>query len=188
MPRPQQVIVNIPQAPLPDPQYACDSCNAISPVGAHHSILLATYHYHKNDAGQMTYAGAQCDTQHYACSNDHANNLAWDCLDNHTVDPTENEHLVELASVNLPKNCMLASCGKKMVSDWYSVAGSYNHRGDPSLVSLAYWELIPGRQQLWFCSMDHAKAGAQTVIDLLNQLEFVDPPQVDSAANRAANR
>jgi len=173
-------ILNFQTWDVDERQYECESCSNITVESATHSHIIGSYHI--SDKG---YAGAQCsDTQHFSCSHEHAVQSLMDCIDNHTPDASGAEHDGSPLPNGLPTNCQLASCNAKInaASGWYQVAPCYAMRGDPSLPSAVYWELTPGRQQLWFCSFNHAKEAASYLVDMME--EGLPYGESESSANR----
>ncbi len=169
------------------PSFACDHCNEISDPGTEHSIIIVTYHVHQDNANTQSWSVGQHPTQGYACCSDHAIEVAYNHFDEYLVDPDNGDIARSVPSAPMPLHCSLDGCTEKMHSDWYQVAASYNHRGDPSLPSQSYWELLPGKQMLWFCSMDHARAGFDSIMEILGDMTVVNPEE-DPGGPKPANR
>lgn len=156
--------------------YKCEACGMNQPEDLTHSHFMGIYHWNVPKGYQF----AQCEeTQHFACSNEHALDLAHNCLEVHMPDmsviPYHGEAEGFLLPPNLPTKCCLAGCGKSLTNDYWQVAPTYAMRGDLALEGHAYWDLPAyAGKQVWFCSLEHAVEGGHILLEQLNDLGYAD--------------
>lgn len=158
--------------------YTCETTGGRVHRNRVHAHTVGYYHWNT----EKGYQGLSMP-QHFSINNEGSKDLHNEEIDNvpdqETIPWAKNPDGSKWSLPNnLPSKCCLSTCNKSLDTDWHQVAVSYNCRGHESLVGHAYWDLPEfNGNQVWFCSLDHAKQGAHILMDKLDDLGYAEPEE-----------